>query len=121
MLIETKRIVCQEGTSQLVLDRFSRAGAIEQVEGFIDMSVCLKRVRRGDEEVLIIIRWESEAAWKRWETSEVHIAGHRAQRGKPKPEHIISSEMSMYEVKFAKGPSSPSSVIEQVEAEVEQV
>lgn len=104
MLIETKRIVVKEGTSHLVVDRFSGPGAIEQIEGFIDMSVFTKKVRRGDEEVLIIIRWESEEAWKRWETSEVHIAGHRAQRGKPKPEHIISSETSMYELQSVKGP-----------------
>lgn len=103
MFIETKRIVVKEGTSQLVIDRFSRPGAIEQIEGFIDMSVLLKKVRRGDEEVLIIVRWESEEAWKRWETSEVHIAGHRAKLGKPKPEHIISSEMSKYELKSVKG------------------
>ena len=104
LFIETKRIVVKEGTSHLVIDRFSGPGAIEEIDGFIDMSVLSKKVRRGDEEVLILIRWESEAAWKRWETSEVHIAGHRAQRGKPKPEHIISSETSMYELKSMKGP-----------------
>ena len=104
MLLETKRIVVKEGTSGLVVDRFSGRGAIEEIEGFIDMSVYVKRVRRGDEEVLILIRWESEEAWKRWETSEVHIAGHRAKIGKPKPEHIISSETSMYDLKNVKGP-----------------
>lgn len=25
-----------------------------------------------------MIRWESEEAWKNWETSEEHLAGHRA-------------------------------------------
>lgn len=42
-----------------------------------------------------MIRWESEEAWKNWETSEEHLAGHRAGRGKPKPDHIINASRSL--------------------------
>lgn len=102
MFIETKTFMVKEGTSQLVVDRFSGPGIIEQSEGFIDLSVLVKKVRRGDEEVVVMIRWESEEAWKGWETSEAHIAGHRASRGKPKPEHIIEVTHANYEVKSTK-------------------
>lgn len=70
------------------------------------MSVMVKNARRNDEteEVIVMIRWDSKEAWKRWETSEVHIEGHRESRGKPTPEHIVSSTHGMYEVKSSKGP-----------------
>lgn len=108
MFIETKTITVKEGTSQLVVDRFTGPGIIEQSEGFIDLSVLVKKVRRGDEEVVVLIRWESEEAWKKWETSEAHIAGHRASRGKPKPDHIIDSTHALYEVKSSKSAAVPS-------------
>ena len=37
----------------------------------------MKNVRRGEEEVIMIVRWESEEAWKAWEKSPEHIAGHK--------------------------------------------
>ncbi len=55
-----------------------------------------------DEEVIVIIRWESEEYWKQWEKSEAHIASHKANLGKPKPEYIVSSEGALYEVKAVK-------------------
>ena len=49
-----------------------------------------------------MIRWESEEAWKNWETSEEHLAGHRAGRGKPKPDRIINVDHAVYYVKSSK-------------------
>ncbi|MBD2862980.1 antibiotic biosynthesis monooxygenase family protein [Paenibacillus oceani] len=103
MFFETITITVKEGTSGLVVDRFSGPGHIEKSEGFIDMSITVKKTRRGDEEVMILIRWESEAAWKGWETSDVHIEGHRQSRSQPKPDHIIDRTHSLYEVKAVKG------------------
>ncbi|RAL24086.1 antibiotic biosynthesis monooxygenase family protein [Thermoflavimicrobium daqui] len=108
MFIETKTIIVKEGTSDKVVSRFSQAGAIEKSEGFIDLSVLVKKVRRGDEEVIVLIRWESEEAWKKWEKSDAHLEGHRKNRGKPKPDHIISSSQSVYEVKATKSAMSHS-------------
>ncbi|WP_026592900.1 antibiotic biosynthesis monooxygenase family protein [Bacillus sp. UNC437CL72CviS29] len=102
MFIETKTITVKEGTSDLVVQHFTGEGIIEKFEGFIDLSVLVKKVRRGDEEVVVLIRWESEDAWKNWETSEEHIAGHREGRGKPKPDHIIKAEHAVYYVKSSK-------------------
>lgn len=75
---------------------------IEKQEGFIELSVMVKKVRRGDEEVIILIHGKSEDYWKMWEKSEAHIAGHKAKLGKPKPEYIISSEGGLYDVKVSK-------------------
>lgn len=56
-------------------------------------------MRRGEEEVIVVIRWESEDAWKAWEKSPEHIAGHRNNKGKERPEFIINVDVAMYEVK----------------------
>ena len=53
----------------------------------------------GDEEVLIMIHWESEEAWKNWEKSPEHIEGHRKNLSKPKPDHILSQSHAKYELK----------------------
>ena len=55
-----------------------------------------------------MIRWESEEAWKGWETSEVHLAGHRAKRGKPGPSFILSSRQDVYYVMGQKNFREPS-------------
>ncbi|MFJ7755607.1 antibiotic biosynthesis monooxygenase [Peribacillus muralis] len=102
MFVQMRKTVVKEGNSDQVVKRFSAEGVIEKQEGFIDLSVMVKKVRRGDEEVIIMINWESEEYWKQWEKSEVHIAGHKANLGKPKPEYIVSSEGALYEVKAVK-------------------
>ncbi len=43
-----------------------------------------------------MIRWESESDWKAWETSAAHIAGHRANRGKPKLEFSVDNHQEVY-------------------------
>ncbi|MFJ7746942.1 antibiotic biosynthesis monooxygenase [Peribacillus sp. NPDC097295] len=104
MFVQMKKTVVTEGHADQVVQRFSREGLIEKQEGFVDLSVLVKKVRRGDEEVVIMIRWESEAHWKQWEKSDAHIAGHKANLGKPKPDYVVSSEGGLYEVKAIKTP-----------------
>ncbi|MBM6617946.1 antibiotic biosynthesis monooxygenase [Bacillus suaedaesalsae] len=98
MFVQLRKMVVQEGYSNQVVERFSKPGILEEQEGFIDTTVLVKKVRRGEEEVVIQIRWESEQNWKQWEKSDAHIAGHKAKIGQPKPEYIISSEGGLYEV-----------------------
>ncbi|MDA5107970.1 antibiotic biosynthesis monooxygenase [Brevibacillus sp. LEMMJ03] len=102
MFVETKNLIVKEGTSDKVVERFSREGAVEKSEGFVDLSVLVKKSRKGEEEVIVMIRWESEEAWKKWELSEAHLEGHRQARGKPKPDYLISSSHHVYEVKVYK-------------------
>lgn len=102
MFIETKTLEVKPGTAQLVVDRFSGEGVIEKSEGFIDLSVLVKESRKGNDEVIVLIRWESEFHWKQWEKSEVHINMHRQSRGKPKPDHIVDSTHGTYHVRSVK-------------------
>lgn len=103
MFVQIKRMIVTEGNSSKIVERFGAKTdgptLLERQPGFIDKQVLVKKVRRGDEEVLIMIRWESEEAWKNWEKSPEHIAGHKANAGKPKPDFIIESSQDVYYVK----------------------
>lgn len=98
LFIQVKRITVKEGFSSEIINKFSREGIIEKQEGFIELNVMVKKIRRGDEEVMIMIKWESEEYWKQWEKSDAHIAGHKANLGKPKPDFHISSEGGLYDL-----------------------
>ncbi|WP_404329985.1 antibiotic biosynthesis monooxygenase [Mesobacillus maritimus] len=111
MFVQMRKMVVTEENSDKVVQRFGGEGLVEKQEGFIDTTVMVKKVRRGDEEVVIQTRWESEEHWKQWEKSDAHIAGHKAKLGKPKPEYIISSEGALYEVKAIKVPKPSNATV----------
>lgn len=99
MIVQLRRFTVTEGNGHLVVEKFKQGGRlVEQQPGFIDKTVLQKKVRRGEEEVIMMVRWESEEAWKAWEKSPEHIAGHRNNRGKEKPEYIVNVDVAMYEV-----------------------
>jgi heme oxygenase (staphylobilin-producing) len=102
MFVLMRKTVVTEGNADKVVERFSGEGLIEKQPGFVDLTVMVKQVRKGDEEVVVLIRWESEQDWKNWEKSPEHIAGHKAKLGKPKPDYIVSTEGSKYEVRAVK-------------------
>ncbi|MFS0863171.1 antibiotic biosynthesis monooxygenase [Fredinandcohnia sp. 179-A 10B2 NHS] len=102
MFVQMRKMVVTEGSSDKVVENFGKRGLVAEQEGFIDQTIMVKKVRRGDEEVVITTRWESEEKWKQWEKSDAHIAGHKAKLGQPKPEYIIDSEGGLYEVKAVK-------------------
>lgn len=102
MFIQTRSIVVEKGNSAKVIEKFSAPGALEEMEGLIDISVALNKKSKEQEEVLLLIRWESEEAWKNWEKSDAHIQGHRNSRGQEKPAFIISTTVNMYEVQKVK-------------------
>ncbi|SDN41701.1 heme oxygenase (staphylobilin-producing) [Psychrobacillus sp. OK028] len=102
MFYQIKRMIVTEGSAQTVVERFQGEGKIEKQPGFEKLEVLVKKVRRGEEEVLIVTGWNSEEDWKNWEKSPEHIAGHKAKIGKPKPDHIIEVSQSVYEVKVSK-------------------
>ena len=100
MFIQMRRFTVTEGNAHRLIEKFSKGDSpVSKQEGFIDMTVMEKKVRRGDEEVLIMVRWQSEAHWKAWEKSPEHIAGHRAKKGQEKPDFIVNVEVSSYEVR----------------------
>ena len=99
MFYQIKRILVKEGHSGQVVERFSKKGMlIEQQPGFLDKQVLVKKSRRGDEEVMVMISWQSEQDWKNWEKHPDHIAGHKAKIGQPKPDYILESSQDIYEM-----------------------
>ena len=80
----------------------TRAHAIDEMEGFIDMHV-LKPEKDGDN-YLIVSYWETEDAFKGWTKSEAFIEGHKRgfadlakakAEGKPMP---MSSDFKTYSI-----------------------
>lgn len=108
MFVQIRKWTVTEGNAHEIIERFKKKpdqgpSLIEQREGFISRELLQKNVRRGEEEVVMIIRWESEEAWKAWEKSPEHIAGHKNQikehGGKPpKPDYVIAMEHGGYTV-----------------------
>ncbi|MCU6708273.1 antibiotic biosynthesis monooxygenase [Paenibacillus sp. J5C_2022] len=99
MLIQIRTIVVQSGHADKVVERFSQPGHIETMKGLIDRTVMVNKRNKDSEEVVAMIRWESEEAWKNWEKDPVHIAGHKAARNDEKPSYLIRSTVKMYDVK----------------------
>lgn len=106
MFVEMKTITVKEGFAQTVAERFGKPGAVEQMPGFVDLSVMVKRARHGEEQVVVMVRWESEEAWKEWEKSDVHIQGHRQSAKQGRPDYIIASNHDTYQVSVLK-PAAP--------------
>lgn len=104
MMMEIKTIVVQEGFADNIIKKFSEPGVVEEAPGFVDLSIMVQKARKGEEEVVVMIRWESKEMWKQWELSEPHLEGHRQSRGKQRPEYIISSKSGHYELKAVKEP-----------------
>lgn len=99
MFIQMRTIVVEKGNSEQVIERFSKTGHIDGKEGLIDKIVMVNRKTKETEEIVVMIRWESEAAWKNWEKDPVHIAGHRNKRGEEPPAYVIESSVKMFDVK----------------------
>ncbi|WP_373895828.1 antibiotic biosynthesis monooxygenase [Virgibacillus sp. CBA3643] len=102
MFVTLRKMVVTEGNADKVVQQFSSAGVIEEQEGFVDLTVMKQKAKRGEEEVVIMMRWKSEDHWKQWEKSDAHLAGHKANQGKPKPEYLIRVEGGRYEVEAVK-------------------
>ncbi len=108
MFVQIRKWTLTEGNSDKIIERFGKKpdqgpSLLEKQPGFIGRELLVKNVRRGEEEVVMIVRWESEEAWKNWEKSPEHIAGHKAKikehGGKPpQPEYVISMEQGNYTV-----------------------
>jgi len=96
MFLQMKRFVVKEGYGQHMIERFQSQSLITEQPGFLKRTILEKKVRRGEEEIILLIQWESEEAWKNWEKSPAHIQGHRERAGKPKPDFILESSNGVY-------------------------
>lgn len=101
MFVQMKKFIVTEGSSKLLVEKYEKPSIVENQDGFVERRVLVKK-GRGDEEVLVLVTWESEEHWKKWEKSDAHIAGHKVKLGQPKAEYILSKESSKYEVKVVR-------------------
>lgn len=99
MFIQLRTITVEKGNADKVIERFSQPGILDEREGLVDVSVMVNKRSKEHEEVVAMIRWESEEAWKAWEKSPEHIQGHRENKDRKPPEYVISTVVNMYEVK----------------------
>ncbi|MFD1174712.1 antibiotic biosynthesis monooxygenase [Paenibacillus puldeungensis] len=102
MFVMTRTMIIEKGNSDKVLARFSAESPIDQMDGLVDISVMINRQSKEHEEVIVVIRWESQEAWKNWEKSEAHIQGHRNSKGQQPPSFIISTTVNMYDAQVVK-------------------
>lgn len=72
MFIQMRRIVVTAGSAEQVVARFSKPGPIDAMEGLVDKTIMSSKISREEEEVLVMIRWESRDAWMNWERA-MHI------------------------------------------------
>lgn len=107
MFVALREITVTEGNADKVVENFSKPSVIEEQDGFVDLSVMKKKQKRGEKEetVVVMIRWESEEHWKKWETSEAHLAMHREKKGQPEPDYIIRQDGGRYNVEAVKKPA----------------
>lgn len=102
MFIMTRTILVEKGNSDKVVARFSGEGPMDNMDGLVDISVMVNTKSKEQEEVVVVIRWESQEAWKNWEKSDAHIQGHKENRGKQPPEYVLSTEVKLYEGEVVK-------------------
>jgi heme oxygenase (staphylobilin-producing) len=103
MFVQMRMIAVEAGYADSVAERFSQRGLMDGMEGFIDRIVMVKTRARNADEVLVLVRWESEEAWKNWEKSDTHVQAHRQNAGKPKPPYILNQTFGLYEVRSMNG------------------
>ncbi|MEO3946385.1 antibiotic biosynthesis monooxygenase [Gorillibacterium sp. CAU 1737] len=107
MMIQTRTVTVKAGYAEKVIERFSGSMAVDGMEGLIDRTILVNRKKKDEEEVVMMIRWESIEAWKNWEKSDVHIQGHREKKEKPADDSILSVSVHMYDaVKIIPGKGS---------------
>lgn len=102
MFIMTRTIVVEKGNSDKVVARFSGESPMDSMDGLVDVSVMVNRKSKEQEEVVVVIRWESVEAWKNWEKSDAHLEGHRNKQGQQPPEYIISTTVNLYDAEVVK-------------------
>lgn len=102
MFVMTRTIEVEKGYSDQVVSRFSEESPMHEMDGLIDVSVMVNKKSKEIDEVVVIIRWESQEAWKNWEKSDAHIAGHRNRQGQQPPSYILNTTVNLYDAQVVK-------------------
>ncbi|MHA7963421.1 antibiotic biosynthesis monooxygenase [Paenibacillus sp. CAU 1782] len=96
MYIQLRTMTVKQGFGEQVAQTYAVPGHIDTMPGLIDRTVMVNARSKETEEVVILIRWESQDAWKNWEKDPVHIAGHRNKRNAEKPDYLLDVSVNMY-------------------------
>jgi heme-degrading monooxygenase HmoA len=85
-IVKINAIRVPEGMGQIIEERFaSRAGAMDEVEGFLSFE--LLRPTAGEDRYFVYTRWETEEAFQAWRESQRFAESHAGQTGKPPEGH----------------------------------
>lgn len=109
MFIQLRTMAVQKGYSEQVAARFTKDGPMDEMNGLIDRTVMVNTRGREQDEVVVMIRWESQEDWKNWEKSDAHLQGHRDKKAQEPPAYMISTTVKMYEVQAVKPGKASSS------------
>ncbi len=97
----------KEGVAAQVVERFANSrGHVQGFPGFVSMEVLSSEDTEGEDEVLVITRWQSQEAFDTWVQSEEFRRAHgrggggELLRGHPR--------MSTYEIAVERDPGPPS-------------
>lgn len=93
MFFQIKTFEMTANTGRTLAENFSKSSLITQQPGFVNREVGLKESASQDE-VIILIIWESEEYFKQWVKSDAHLSGHK---NRPKNENILKSSTAFYE------------------------
>ncbi|GIP21860.1 antibiotic biosynthesis monooxygenase [Paenibacillus sp. J22TS3] len=97
MLVVTNSIKVKEGFGRQVADRFTTAGAVKSMPGFLRLEVWLSQSPKdGAEEVKVTTLWEDEASFKGWTSSEAFRESHRGA-GEAR-EYMLGASLDQYEL-----------------------
>lgn len=102
MYIVTNQVKIRKNEGHKLVKRFDKTGKIEMMPGFLGLEVLQRDKLENYDEVSIVTRWESEAAFKNWTNSQEFKDSHRHEGGKP--EYIISNQILYHSVEVVRNP-----------------
>lgn len=99
MFIQLRTITVKEGFAAKLAEDYAQPGHIDTMPGLIDRTVMVSARSKDQEDVVVMIRWESQDDWKNWEKDPVHIAGHRNKKNVEKPDYMLDFSVKMFHTK----------------------
>lgn len=106
MYIVTNSVRVKKDQAHLLVERFNKTGVVETMPGFLGLEVQVAQKLKKDYDVVnVVTKWESEAAFQNWVTSDAfkEAHAHRGDKGGI-PEFVIDNHVHYYDVKVVRNP-----------------
>lgn len=94
MFLEQKSITVAPGAGQSLAERFAHAEVVARQPGFIRVESGVS-IGSANEEVIVLIYWDSKESFLNWKKSDDHIKGHK---DRPKNDAVIASHSHQFEL-----------------------